>query len=46
MEGLELRWLIDERGVGTLQFRAVTEGMDGYTEFGEWTDVPKEVERK
>ncbi len=42
---IEIRWLIQKYSRNRyLQYREITEGMDGYTQYGEWQDVPVEEE--
>ncbi len=46
MDGIELRWRLNHHTKKrTLQYRIVSEGMDTYTEYGEWQDVPEEYEK-
>ncbi len=45
MDGIELRWQLNRRTKErTLQYRIVSEGSDGYTDYREWQDVPEEYE--
>ncbi len=38
---IEVRWLIERHSRDrVLQYREISEGMDGYTVYVEWQDVP------
>lgn len=43
-ENIKLRWFITKSNIRTLQFKIISEGSDGYTEYSKWTDVPTETE--